>query len=367
MNNIPICSFFSGAGFLDLGFYFSGFDIIFTNEISKDISKIYECGMSSCLNKRVSISNTKSIEEISSDSIIDLVHKKGADRFWGIMGGPPCPDFSVGGKNKGHQGDNGRLTEIFVNLICDSKPSFFLIENVKGLVKTKKHRDFFDKMVRKLENNGYAVDFKVLNALELGVPQDRERIFVVGVKKVIYKEILKSEFLGEKGWFYWPQYEKYIDAKNKYDWPDINEFGAYVEKPINIPTELMTGTYILDQKELENIPNAKEFFTPKSSKFTIIGEGDDKRKSFKRLHRWRYSPTIAYGNNEVHLHPTLARRLSVREALRLQTVPDSFVIDENISLTVKFKAIGNGVPVRMSSLLASNLNFFLNQYLYNQR
>ncbi|MEM5648086.1 DNA cytosine methyltransferase [Bacillus cereus] len=118
-------------------------------------------------------------------------------------------------------------------------------------------------------------------------------------------------------------------------------------------------------KELENIPNSNEFFNPKSPKFSFIEEGDDKRKSFKRLHRWRYSPTIAYGNNEVHLHPTLERRLSVREALRLQTVPDNYVISEDISLTVKFKAIGNGVPVKMSSLLASNLSYFLKQYLYS--
>ncbi|XKK31997.1 DNA cytosine methyltransferase [Bacillus sp. AC79A.1] len=180
----------------------------------------------------------------------------------------------------------------------------------------------------------------------------------------MYKKIFKIEFSGERGWFYWPYYEKYDNAKYKYDWPTTNEFGIDIEKPSSIPQELMAGTYLLD-KELENIPNSNEFFNPKSPKFSFIEEGDDKRKSFKRLHRWRYSPTIAYGNNEVHLHPTLERRLSVREALRLQTVPDNYVISEDISLTVKFKAIGNGVPVKMSSLLASNLSYFLKQYLYS--
>ncbi|MED1560749.1 hypothetical protein AJ85_08680 [Alkalihalobacillus alcalophilus ATCC 27647 = CGMCC 1.3604] len=364
MKSIPIYSFFSGAGFLDLGFSFSGFDITFTNEISKDISRVYNSGMSSCLDKEVSITCNESIEDISSSDITEMVNIKNQNQFWGVIGGPPCPDFSVGGKNKGHQGENGKLTETFVNLICNTRPNFFVIENVKGLVKTKKHKEFFDRMIGLLEDSGYAVDFKVLNALDLGVPQDRERIFILGVTKTIYKKVFKVEFSGERGWFYWPCYERYVNAKYKYVWPTTNEFGIDIEKPSSIPQELMVGTYLLDN-ELKNIPNSNEFFNPRSSKFSFIEEGDDKRKSFKRLHRWRYSPTIAYGNNEVHLHPTLERRLSVREALRLQTVPDNFVINEDISLTVKFKAIGNGVPVKMSSLLASNLSYFLKQYLYS--
>ena len=367
MERIPICSFFSGAGFLDLGFYLSEYDIIFTNEISEQISKIYESGMSSCLKKDVQIDCHDSIETLTAEKIKEIVIKRKKDKFWGIIGGPPCPDFSVGGKNKGHQGDKGRLTEVFIELICKTKPDFFVVENVKGLIKTQKHRVFFDSMVEKLEDNGYAVDFKVLNALELGVPQDRERIFIIGVKRKIFSAIFKKEYRKDRGWFYWPYYEKYKNAKDNYSWPTVNKFGENVPKPTEIPEELMVGTYILDDGSINNLPNSNEFFSPKSEKFVLIDEGDDRRKSFKRLHRWRFSPTVAYGNNEVHLHPIYARRLSVREALRLQSVPDSYIISEDIPLTAKFKAIGNGVPVKMANLLASNLNCFLKQYLYNQR
>lgn len=366
MNRIPIFSFFSGAGFLDLGFHIAGFDIVYTNEISKDISKVYESGMSSCLGLDVRITTNESIELITADKIMKERCKNNIDSVWGIIGGPPCPDFSVGGKNKGHTGDNGRLTETYVNLICDSQPSFFILENVKGLVRTKKHKIFFDRMVELLEQSGYAIDFKLLNALELGVPQDRERIFVVGVQTQIFESIFRRNYSNDRNWFYWPYYEKYANAKEKFDWPETNEFGVEVKKPIGIPEELMVGTYILEQELLKKLPNSNEFFTPKSEKFKVIEEGDDKRKSFKRLHRWRYSPTAAYGNNEVHLHPTLPRRLSVREALRIQSVPDRYAISESISLTTKFKSIGNGVPVKMASILASNLNSFLNYYLYNR-
>lgn len=96
MNRIPVCSFFSGAGFLDLGFYLAEYDIIFTNEISDGISSVYESGMSTCLNKEVKITSNASIELISAEQIKSFVKQQQKDKFWGIIGGPPSPDFSIG-------------------------------------------------------------------------------------------------------------------------------------------------------------------------------------------------------------------------------------------------------------------------------
>jgi DNA (cytosine-5)-methyltransferase 1 len=112
-----------------------------------------------------------------------------------------------------------------------------------------------------------------------------------------------------------------------------------------------------------NHPNNNDYFTPRAglSKFQIIQEGDDKKKSYKRLHRWRYSPTAAYGNNEVHLHPYKARRISVAEALAIQSLPKEFVIPHNISLSNKFKSIGNGVPYLAAKGLALNIFDFIHQ------
>ena len=90
-----------------------------------------------------------------------------------------------------------------------------------------------------------------------------------------------------------------------------------------------------------------------------IEEGETNRPSFKRLHRFKYSPTTCYGNNEVHLHPYLHRRLSVREALRIQGVPDEYVLPIELPMTKKFKMIGNGVPVPLAKAVADKLKDFL--------
>ena len=84
-------------------------------------------------------------------------------------------------------------------------------------------------------------------------------------------------------------------------------------------------------------------------------KGDVSAKSFKRLHRYRYSPTAWYGNQEVHLHPWRPRRISVREALRIQTVPDAYVLPKDEPISGRFKAISNGVPCLMAKKIGLTL------------
>ncbi|MDR0751260.1 MAG: DNA cytosine methyltransferase [Christensenellaceae bacterium] len=354
--DISILSYFSGGGFLDLGFELENFKTVWSNEISIEISEIYNSGMSSTLNKDMKISSNNSISDIDISSHKKNMIKKINSKIWGIIGGPPCPDFSVGGKNKGRNGDLGKLSQIYVNHICELQPSFFVFENVKGLVKTKKHKEFFIELIEQLKKNGYAVDYKLLNALNFGIPQDRERIIMLGVKKNLYNQVFNKKYIDEYNWFPWPN-EKYPDAKNAFEWNKIDD----TETLKKIPNELKVGNYILDQGKLSMLPNSNEYFNPKSSKFDEIKEGDTSKKSFKRLHRNKYSPTVAYGNNEVHLHPEQKRRLSVREALRIQTVPDSYVINGNISLSTKFKVIGNGVPVKLANEIAKSIKNLLNK------
>jgi DNA (cytosine-5)-methyltransferase 1 len=112
---------------------------------------------------------------------------------------------------------------------------------------------------------------------------------------------------------------------------------------------------------MSKIPNANEFFNlyVDDKKLNKIMEGKTTRPSFKRLHRFRYSPTACYGNNEVHLHPYKNRRISVREALRIQGVPDAYVLPAELPLTKKFKMIGNGVPVPLAEAVASSMKHFL--------
>src|SRR5690606_7446235 len=108
--------------------------------------------------------------------------------------------------------------------------------------------------------------------------------------------------------------------------------------------------------------NQQYQFRPRAlRRFESIAEGDVAGKSFKRLHRWRYSPTAAYGNNEVHLHPYEKRRLSVAEALAIQSLPPEFCFPPGLSLSAMFKMVSNGVPHRMAQAVGRTIRDFLEQ------
>lgn len=119
----------------------------------------------------------------------------------GFIGGPPCPDFSVAGKNKGIVGTNGKLTKSYKRSILLYEPDFFVYENVKGLWSTKKHKDEYNKIKRAFSRKGYVLVDRLLNSLEYGVAQERERVILLGVKysllsndKGAARKILRSNF-----------------------------------------------------------------------------------------------------------------------------------------------------------------------------
>ena len=132
-----------------------------------------------------------------------------------------------------------------------------------------------------------------------------------------------------------------------------------VLKPKGVPKNLCVQRCVEGAEEL---PNGNEFFAfnGDANIRTGIDEGDTKRRSFKRLHRYRYSPTTCFGNNEVFLHPYENRRLSVREALRIQSVDDKYVWGPE-RLSAKFKIIGNGVPVLLLNVIVTVLHHTLQQ------
>ncbi|WEI17846.1 DNA cytosine methyltransferase [Acinetobacter proteolyticus] len=160
MSKKPIIfSFFAGSGFLDLGFENSSFEVRFVNEFYKPFQDAYKFSRSRMgIDEPLYGFHQGSIEEFLNDSevasqqLTSNIKAAKQEELVGFIGGPPCPDFSVGGKNRGREGDNGRLTEAFVQLIIKYKPDFFLIENVKGLWKTTKHRIFYQEMKVLLED-----------------------------------------------------------------------------------------------------------------------------------------------------------------------------------------------------------------------
>ena len=359
-SRIPILSFFTGGGFLDLGFEEAGFTTVWTNEFNSDIADMFEHGMTALLWQRdplaqpMRISSRASITELSPDTVLSEAFGGKRPKIFGVIGGPPCPDFSVGGKNRGRDGDQGRLSKCYIEMICGLKPTFFLMENVPGLVRTEKHRLFLGEMRSQLRRAGYATDVKILNALDYGVPQDRERVFMVGLLDSFYRKIFKLYSpLSEDGWFPYPA-PKYPNAK-ALPWPELCDYGIQPKMPKGIYEEFTMHHVIATTPPPTELPNGTEGFVAYSGKFYEIAEGDVSRKSFKRLHRFRYSPTACYGNNEVHLHPWEPRRLTVREALRVQSMPDEYVLPAEKSLSIKFKMIGNGVPRLLGKAMADSI------------
>lgn len=245
-------------------------------------------------------------------------------------------------------------------MIVRCKPDFFLFENVKGLVKTEKHKLFYNEMKMKVTHSGYVISDRVVNALSYGVPQFRERILMIGFDEEKFKrEAIYN--VDEKNYFNfpWGKYKRFeIDKILKLNWPDAEEFEENSNRDFvyDVPKSL-TVEYWFRKNHVTKHPNQNRIFAVKSGldKMQRILEGDTKRKSFKRLHRWKYSPTAAYGNNEVHLHPYKIRRLSVAEAMAIQSLPENFILPNDISLTAMFKMIGNGVPYLMAECIAKTL------------
>lgn len=367
-----IFSFFSGAGFLDLGFELAGgYDILYVNEFHKAFNDVYKYSREKMGIKSPMLGHhvediTGLLEEKKLEELSKQISKSKAERITGIIGGPPCPDFSVAGKNKGKEGENGKLSGTYTSIICQTKPDFFLFENVKGLYRTARHREFFEQLKGQFRDNGYSLTERLINTLEYGVPQERERIILIG----IHQHLLDNSRIPHKDNqlldFKWDEYKKYdIDNIRACQWPKVTPFVEDVptQTPEGIIPEL-TVQYWWEKNDVLNHPNANMYFAPRAglSKFKTIEEGDVSRKSYKRLHRWRYSPTVAYGNNEVHLHPYKPRRISVPEALALQSLPKEYELPSNMTLTDAFKTIGNGVPFLAANCIAKSIHNYIEKY-----
>lgn len=363
--NPVIFSFFSGSGFLDLGFEKEGYEVAFVNEISQSFLGAYKHSRSkmNMPEPKYGYYNLDINDFLNGrkEELRRLVNKTRDEGYLvGFIGGPPCPDFSIAGKNKGAEGGNGKLSLAYINLIVDIAPDFFLFENVKGLWSTARHRAFYEELKDKIIKAGYSTSERLCNALEFGVPQDRERILMVGVKNDILLDNVSLS--GEITAFPWDKYILHnADEVKRLPWSETNNFGEDIVFSLAETMTPLTVQYWFERNDVDNHPNSKAHFTPRGGieKMRTVSEGDVSRKSYKRLHRYRYSPTAAYGNNEVHLHPYRERRISAAEAMAIQSLPKEFELPQDMSLTDMFKTIGNGVPFLLSDGIAKTIKTFL--------
>ena len=162
---LKVMSLFSGAGGLDLGFKFSGHQIVWANDIDPDSSETY----ASNIGDEIVCGN---IDEIESSQI---------PVFDTLIGGFPCQGFSRANIHRVEKDERNSLYVNVVRILRDRQPKFFVLENVKGIMSLNLGNDF-NEIRLALEESGFVVQHKVLNAADFGVPQSRIRVIIVGIR-----------------------------------------------------------------------------------------------------------------------------------------------------------------------------------------
>lgn len=176
-----VISLFSGAGGLDLGFEQAGFKIAVAVEVDSACCETLRANR-----PNLTIIN-KSITDVSGDELLKTANLKVGEASL-VIGGPPCQSFSLAGLRKGLEDDRGKLLFEFVRIVRETLPLGFVLENVKGLTnwdKGKAMRLLIEELEKDIEYNGKVFKYKiatpkVLNAVDYGVPQYRERLILVG-------------------------------------------------------------------------------------------------------------------------------------------------------------------------------------------
>lgn len=319
-----IISLFSGAGGLDLGFEKAGFKTIWANEYDKDIWETFEKNFPSTKLDHRSIVNIPSIE------IPEAI---------GLIGGPPCQSWSEAGALRGIDDHRGQLFFEFIRILRDKKPLFFLAENVSGML-AGRHSSALENIKQHFKDSGYKLSFKMLNAHDYKVPQDRKRVFFVG-----YRDDLGIEF----------EFPKEFDTKRALK--DV----IWDIKDSAVPAKVKNYTNG-NNCQLANHEYAIGSFS------TIF-------MSRNRVRSWdEPSFTIQAGGRHAPLHPQapkmqfieqnkrifvedkehLYRRLSVRECARIQTFPDEHKFYYT-NVMAGYKMVGNAVPPYLAYYLAKKI------------
>lgn len=321
-----LVSVFSGAGGMDLGFvgdfefnekYYDSrnFTHVFANDIMQDACETFQDNFNTeivCEDLREVLWNSE-IEIPDSDV---------------VTGGFPCKDFSVAGNREGLDSDRGRLYVQMKEVIRRAEPKIFFAENVKGLLSIdgaieKIMSDFSDI------NAGYDVKYKLFHVADYGVPQTRERVIIVGVRKDIDLDLE------------WPE-PTHTDESTITNFTDDKE------------------TWITSKEVLEDIWQADEEEAPPNHNQISGAKKYPGKQGNQPINPDGPGPTIRsehHGNIEFHY--TDERRLSVREAARIQSFPDDFEFKG--SMTTAYKQVGNAVPPVFAWHLAKKAEEFLDE------
>lgn len=316
-------SLFSGGGGLDLGAHFAGFKTALVSDIIPAYTKTIKHNLS-----HVAEYNEDAMK-LTPEMIKDLSGLHGEIDL--IIAGPPCQSFSIIGKRLSLNDPRGKLTPKYFELVKGLQPKAFIFENVPGLLTVNKGEDFQNLWEYIKEETGYKLYKEKLNALAFGIPQSRERLFIVGFRQDIHSE-----------GFTFP-----TKPTGK------NISGLTQETPSKMALE-----------NLDGVPNhVKRIHTEAvRERFEKVPQGGrDAGSHSDRLDPEKPSGTVLIGSSagggRPHIHPYEPRVLTVREAARIQSFPDWYEFCG--SITEQYRQVGNAVPPLMAYELLKKVRMVL--------
>lgn len=366
---------FAGAGGLSLGFEQAGFDVAAAVEYDPIHCATHEFNFPDCA------PICRSVADIDGKYIRD--NSRVGNRTVDVLfGGAPCQGFSMIGKRALDDPRNS-LVHHFVRLVVELKASYFVFENVRGLT-LGKHRKFLDEIIAEFRKNHYRVveDYRVLNAVDYGVPQDRQRLFLIGARKGFPLPEYPDPSHAAKG---------RVDSGNLFrqstptvwdalrDVPEADDFEELLHRDWVKAKFKKSTDYSAPLRGEEADPN--DHSTPRrfdpsiltsslrtihtdlsKKRFRETAPGDTEPVSrFHKLDPKGVCNTIRAGTASDHgaftsprpIHPNSARCITVREAARLHSYPDWFRF--HVTKWHGFRQIGNSVPPLLARAVASKI------------
>ncbi|MBU4480388.1 DNA cytosine methyltransferase [Patescibacteria group bacterium] len=321
---MKLVSLFTGAGGLDLGFEKAGFETIWANEFDKSIWETFEFNF-----KKTNL-DKRSITDVKSSDIPNAL---------GIIGGPPCQSWSEAGAGRGINDKRGQLFYEYIRILKDKEPLFFLAENVSGIL-LDRHKEAFEGILNEFKKLNYNVVYKLLNAHDYDVPQDRNRVIIIGFHKKTEKvfefpeKSQKRPVLKDAIW----------DLRKAKPAKEYNKTNG--EDGLWAPNhEYMNGGFSTIYMSRNRVRSWDE------PSFTIQAGG-----RHAPIHPQAPKMKFVSQNKRIFVpgKERLYRRLSVRECARIQTFPDDFIFKYE-SVVDGYKMIGNAVPVEFAYSIASKI------------
>ncbi len=365
-----IIDLFAGCGGLSTGFEMAGYEIPLAIEKDEWASETYSYNHK---NTKVITGDITQIKDL--DSLIDknmIVD--------GIIGGPPCQGFSLSG-NRDKKDPRNSLFMDFVRFVKHFQPSFFMMENVPGILSMEnaKGESVKDLIMQEYKKAGYNATYKILNAADYGVPQTRTRVIFIGIRKdlpFVTNDIYPTPLLKEQEYVTIDQAIMDLPQINsgegkeeqKYDGEPLNDYQKWVRGNNNVITNHVA------MRHTQRLIDRFKVIKPGQSLADVPAEhmqrqrGDASKTSGKvysqnnmRPYGDKPSPTIAASFQSNFVHPHLNRNYTAREAARLQSFPDWYVFkgkrttmswEKNLS---QYQQIGNAVPPLLAKAIADNI------------